>query len=411
MKYGCIGEHLKHSFSKEIHNVLADYEYEIKEIAKQNLDTFLVERKFKAINVTIPYKEAVIPHLSFIDEHAKLIGAVNTVVNKDGKLFGYNTDFYGMTELIKHAGVTIKGKKVAILGTGGTSKTAFAVTNSMGAKEVIVVSRKKSDKTIDYNDLILLHKDVEVIINTTPCGMYPNNYSMPVDIDDFCNLEGVIDAVYNPLRTQLVSKALKKGIKAEGGLYMLVAQAVKACEIFTDTTLPLDALEKTFKRILQDKENIVLVGMPASGKTTVGSIISTILDKPFIDTDVLVESKGDKISEIFAKQGEKAFRDLETNAICEAGMQTRMVIATGGGAILRQSNVDVLKQNGKLYFIDRPLKDLIPTDDRPLSTTREAIEKRYNERYDIYKSVCDYHVKVDGTAEQVAQKIIGEHTK
>lgn len=411
MKYGCIGEHLKHSFSKEIHNVLADYEYEIKEIAKQNLDTFLVERKFKAINVTIPYKEAVIPHLSFIDEHAKLIGAVNTVVNKDGKLFGYNTDFYGMTELIKHAGVTIKGKKVAILGTGGTSKTAFAVTNSMGAKEVIVVSRKKSDKTIDYNDLILLHKDVEVIINTTPCGMYPNNYSMPVDIDDFCNLEGVIDAVYNPLRTQLVSKALKKGIKAEGGLYMLVAQAVKACEIFTDTTLPTNALEKTFKRILQDKENIVLVGMPASGKTTVGSIISTILDKPFIDTDVLVESKGDKISEIFAKQGEKAFRDLETNAICEAGMQTRMVIATGGGAILRQSNVDVLKQNGKLYFIDRPLKDLIPTDDRPLSTTREAIEKRYNERYDIYKSVCDYHVKVDGTAEQVAQKIIGEHTK
>ena len=411
MKYGCIGEHLKHSFSKEIHNVLADYEYEIKEIAKQDLDAFLVERKFKAINVTIPYKEAVIPHLSFIDEHAKLIGAVNTVVNKDGKLFGYNTDFYGMTELIKHAGVTIKGKKVAILGTGGTSKTAFAVTNSMGAKEVIVVSRKKSDKTIDYNDLILLHKDVEVIINTTPCGMYPNNYSMPVDIDDFCNLEGVIDAVYNPLRTQLVSKALKKGIKAEGGLYMLVAQAVKACEIFTDTTLPTDALEKTFKKILQDKENIVLVGMPASGKTTVGSIISTILDKDFIDTDVLVESKGGKISEIFAKQGEKAFRDLETNAICEAGMQTRAIIATGGGAVLRQSNVDVLKQNGKLYFIDRPLKDLIPTDDRPLSTTREAIEKRYKERYDIYKSVCDYHVKVDGTAEQVAQKIIGEHTK
>ncbi len=411
MKYGCIGEHLKHSFSKEIHNVLADYEYEIKEIAKQDLDAFLVERKFKAINVTIPYKEAVIPHLSFIDEHAKLIGAVNTVVNKDGKLFGYNTDFYGMAELIKHAGVTIKGKKVAILGTGGTSKTAFAVTNSMGAKEVIVVSRKKSDKTIDYNDLILLHKDVEVIINTTPCGMYPNNYSMPVDIDDFCNLEGVIDAVYNPLRTQLVSKALKKGIKAEGGLYMLVAQAVKACEIFTDTTLPTDALEKTFKKILQDKENIVLVGMPASGKTTVGSIISTILDKPFIDTDVLVESKGDKISDIFAKQGEKAFRDLESNAICEAGMQTRMVIATGGGAILRQSNVDVLKQNGKLYFIDRPLKDLIPTDDRPLSTTREAIEKRYKERYDIYKAVCDCHVKVDGAAEQVAQKIIGEHTK
>ena len=411
MKYGCIGEHLKHSFSKEIHNVLADYEYEIKEIAKQDLDTFLVERKFKAINVTIPYKEAVIPHLSFIDEHAELIGAVNTVVNKDGKLFGYNTDFYGMTELIKHAGVTIKGKKVAILGTGGTSKTAFAVTNSMGAKEVIVVSRKKSDKTIDYNDLILLHKDVEVIINTTPCGMYPNNYSMPVDIDEFSKLEGVIDAVYNPLRTQLVSKALKKGIKAEGGLYMLVAQAVKACEIFTDTTLPTAALEKTFKKILQDKENIVLVGMPASGKTTVGSIISTILDKPFIDTDVLVESKGDKISDIFAKQGEKAFRDLESSAICEAGMQTRMVIATGGGAVIRQSNVDVLKQNGKLYFIDRPLKDLIPTDDRPLSTTREAIEKRYNERYDIYKAVCDYHVKVDGTAEQVAQKIIGEHTK
>lgn len=411
MEYGCIGEHLKHSFSKEIHNLLADYDYQIREISKEDLDSFASQKNFKAINVTIPYKEKIIPHLKWIDEHAKLIGAVNTVVNRNGNLYGYNTDFFGMSELIKRIGITIQGKKVAILGTGGTSKTALAVTKHLGAKEIIIVSRSASSKTINYQQLVLEHSDVQVIINTTPCGMYPDNYSQPVDIDKFPKLEGVVDAIYNPLRTKLVSEALKRGIPAQGGLYMLVAQAVRACEIFLDKTFPDQTVEAIYKKILQDKENIVLIGMPSSGKTTVAKIIANRLNKPFIDTDLLVENKGEKISDIFSKQGEQAFRDLETQAIEQVGVQTGVVIATGGGAILREQNIDALKQNGKLYFIDRPLEKLIPTEDRPLSQTKEAVGKRYKERYPIYNSVCDCRVDADCQAEEVAEKIIGDFTK
>ena len=411
MEYGCIGERLKHSFSKEIHNVLADYDYQLKEVAKDELDDFAIQRNFKAINVTIPYKEAIIPHLKHIDEHAKLIGAVNTVVNKNGDLYGYNTDFFGMNELIKYAGINVKNKKVAILGTGGTSKTSIAVTRYLGAKEILVVSRSTSDKTITYNQLYAEHSDVQIIINTTPCGMFPDNYSQPVDIDKFPMLEGVVDAIYNPLRTKLVSKAIKRGIPAQGGLYMLVAQAVKACEIFIDKKFPQGTVEQTFKKILQQKENIVLIGMPSSGKTTVGNLIAKELNKIMIDTDAVVESNGKKISDIFSEQGEMAFRDLETKAIEKTGVQTGIVVATGGGAILRSQNIDALKQNGKIYFIDRPLENLIATDDRPLSSTREAVAKRYKERYSIYSSVCDCVIKADCNASEVAKKIIGDYVK
>ena len=408
MKYGCIGEHLKHSFSKEIHNALADYEYEIVEIAKDKLDDFAVKRDFTAINVTIPYKEKIIPHLYYIDEHAKLIGAVNTVVNRDGKLYGYNTDFYGMSKLLEHAKISVKGKKVAILGTGGTSKTAKAVATSLGAKTLLTVSRTPNQEYIGYQTLINEHGDTEIIINTTPLGMYPNNYSCPVDIDCFKNLQGVIDAVYNPLRTVLVSKALERGIPAECGLYMLVAQAVKACEIFTDKTLDPSALENTYQKILSQKENIVLVGMPTSGKTTVGSILASLLQRLFIDTDLKIEKGGEKISDIFIAKGEKYFRDLESDCILQTSKTTCSVIATGGGAILRPENVKALKQNGRIYFIDRPLEKLIPTSDRPLSKDVESITKRYNERYHIYNSVCDVKVDADCSANEVANKITGD---
>lgn len=405
MEYGCIGEKLKHSFSKEIHNLIAEYEYEIREIAKDKLDRFAKEADFKAINVTIPYKELIIPHLSWIDEHAKLIGAVNTVVKREGKLYGYNTDFYGMTELIKHAKINVCGKKVAILGTGGTSKTAKAVLRSLGAKEVLTVSRKPSDNQIDYETLVNQRKDVQIVINTTPCGMFPDNYNAPINLDDFPKVEGVIDAVYNPLRTRLISQALSKGIPAEGGLYMLVAQAVKACEIFADKKLPNDIVEETFNKIISQKQNVVLIGMPASGKTTVGGILAKKLNRQVIDVDQVIESQGRKIVEIFESGGENEFREIESQVIKTISKNSGIVISTGGGAILKEENVKCLKQNGVLYFIDRPLQDLIPTKDRPLSNDIQSITQRYNERYHIYNAVCDVRVDASCTAEQVAKII------
>lgn len=409
MKYGCIGEHLKHSFSKEIHNELSDYKYEIKEVPKDKLDEFMDKREFLAINVTIPYKELVIPHLYYIDDNAKEIGAVNTVVNRNGLLYGYNTDFYGMSLLIKHAEVEIKDKKVAVLGTGGTSKTARAVAKSMGAKDIITVSRTKRDNIISYDELYKNYSDIEIIINTTPLGMYPEILNQPVDLSPFKSLKGVIDAVYNPLRTSLVTDAKNRGIKAEGGLYMLVAQAVRASEIFLNKKYDSDVLENVFKRIKHNKENIVLIGMPASGKSTVGKYLAKKLGKEFIDTDTLIEkTTGQKISQIIKTSGESAFREIELRAVCEASKNTGAVIATGGGVPLKKENIDNLAKNGRIYFIDRPLDKLLPTDDRPLTSTKDAMLKKYNERYDIYRESANVHIKADGDVCSVASDIIGE---
>ena len=343
MKYGLIGEHLKHSFSKEIHNSLSDYEYELTEIPKDKLDEFMLKRDFKAINVTIPYKEAVIPYLHYIDDAAKEIGAVNTILNKDGRLYGYNTDFYGMSMLISHANIDLNGKKVAILGTGGTSKTANAVSKSLFAKDILTVSRKKTDNTITYDELYKLHNDTDVIINTTPVGMYPNTLDKPIDIGEFSNLKGVIDAIYNPLRTPLIFDALNKKINAEGGLYMLVAQAVKASELFSGKTYENGKLDKVFNKIRQSKENIVLIGMPSSGKSTVGKAIAKKLGRTFYDTDEYIEmTSGRKIPDIIKTDGEKSFRDAETCAVKELFAHTGVVISTGGGTVLREENMKAL---------------------------------------------------------------------
>ena len=406
MKYGCIGEHLGHSFSREIHARLSDYEYELCEVAKDKLSDFATRRDFIAINVTIPYKEMILPHIYELDEGARLIGAVNTVVNRDGRLYGYNTDFYGMTELIKHAKVDIKGKKVAILGTGGTAKTAFAVVTSLGAGEIVRVSRTARDGICDYESLYTEHTDVEVIINTTPVGMYRDFDGVPVDISKFPALSGVIDAVYNPLRTKLVSDAQAKGIKAEGGLYMLVAQAVRASEIFLNKEYPSGTTERVFREMMEDKENIVLIGMPSSGKTTVARLLAKDTWREVIDTDErIVAEVGCPITEIFANEGEAKFREYEAQIIRGVAQDTGKIISTGGGAIVNPVNVERLKRNGKLYFIDRPLSELLPTADRPLSSTREAIEKRYHERYDLYLGYADVRIDATSDAQQVADSI------
>ena len=408
MKYGLIGEKLGHSFSKEVHSMLSDYEYEIREIPKEGLDSFMKEADFKAINVTIPYKESVIPYLSYISDEAKKIGSVNTIVNRGGKLYGYNTDFFGMVSLINKMRLSVKGKKTVILGTGGTSKTAFAVVESLGAEPIITVSRTKKDGAIDYEELMKDHLNAEIIINTTPVGMYPDNFSSPVDISPFTKLEGVIDAIYNPLRTSLVIDALERGIKAEGGLYMLVAQAVYASEIFLDTKYPTEKLDKIYKKIKRKKENIVLIGMPASGKSTVATLLSKDLSRTVLDTDRMIEKSRQKsISDIFESDGEKAFRDYETYEIANASLQNNTIIATGGGAILRSENVKMLKQNGVLFFIDRPYEKLVPTSDRPLASDLDAIKKRYEERYDVYLKTADARIDADDQPVNVAKKITG----
>ncbi len=402
MDYGCIGERLAHSFSKDIHQRIASYSYELCEVPRDGLHAFMTRRDFKAINVTIPYKESVIPYLDDIDDTAREIGAVNTVVNRNGKLYGYNTDFMGMRALARRMGVDFSGKKVLILGTGGTSKTAAAVAKSGGAKEIIPVSRRVG---VTYEDAKLHHRDAQIIINTTPCGMYPHNQDTPIDLADYPHVEGVLDAVYNPLATRLVTAARKRGIPAEGGLYMLVAQAVFASEKFIDTSYDPAVIDRVYRDILISKQNIVLTGMPSCGKSTVGALLAQMTGRELIDTDRIVTEKHGDISTIFATCGEDAFRRMETAAVQEAAGHWGCIIATGGGAVLRSENVDALRSNGRIFFIDRPLALLIPTADRPLASDAEAIRRRYEERYDLYCRTADVVVQAADSPEAVARKI------
>lgn len=407
MKYGCIARKLSHSFSKEIHNLLFDYTYDLLELEPDKVGEFLTKRDFLAINVTIPYKQTVIPYLDFVDEVAKEIGAVNTIVNKNGKLYGYNTDFMGLTALIKRAEVEISGKKVLISGSGGTAKTAQAVAKSMNAREVITLSRSEKEGFCTYEEAKEKHADADVFINTTPVGMYPEIYSSVIEVADYPNLSGVVDAVYNPLCSKLVCDAKQRGIAAVGGLYMLVAQAAYAAEKFIDTKVATEKIEQVYRDIFTSKQNIVLVGMPSSGKTTVGKIIAQKLGFSFVDTDeLIVEKEGRSIVDIFANDGEQYFRNCETEAIRETAKKQSLVIATGGGAVLKKENIELLKENGKIYFLDRPLDLLLTTDDRPLSSNKADLKKRYTERYGIYLSSADKRIINTDTAESAAEEII-----
>ncbi|MCM1544352.1 MAG: shikimate dehydrogenase [Ruminococcus sp.] len=403
MKFGLIGEKLGHSFSKVIHESFADYTYDLKEIAKEDLDDFMTKRDFCAINVTIPYKQDVIPYLSYIDDAAKAIGAVNTIVNRDGKLYGYNTDFGGLRKLILKNNFDFSGKKVLILGSGGTSKTARAVAESLGASEVHNVSRSGE---VNYENVKTLHGDAAFIINTTPCGMYPKNDTAAISLDGFVKPEGVVDVVYNPLKTKLVMEAEARGVRGCCGLYMLVSQAVLASEIFLGVKYDEAVYENAYKFVLSQKQNIVLTGMPGSGKSTIGRALADKLGKTFVDTDeLIVKAEGREIAEIFATDGEKYFRDAEASAIKEISSKNGFVIATGGGAILRGENVSALKSNGKVFFLNRPLDDIIPTDDRPLSSNLTDLKKRFDERYPIYKSTADDEIFVDGIVEHAVKSI------
>ena len=388
-KYGCIGKKLTHSFSKEIHAKLADYAYDLIELAEEEIAPFFEKKDFAAINVTIPYKQTVIPYLDSISEVAERIGAVNTIVNKDGKLCGYNTDYYGMKALIERIGIDLTGKKVLVLGTGGTSKTARVVAVDMGAAEILTVSRRKTDHYITYEEAVQKHADANVIINTTPSGMYPDCESRPIDITEFMQLIGVVDVVYNPLCTNLVLDAKQRGIKAEGGLYMLVMQAVVAVERFLDTTIAKEVADQVFASIYASKENVVLTGMPGSGKSTVGKLLN-IEGFEFVDTDEEIEKRcGCSIKELIQEKGEAHFRALETEVIREVSSMNCRIISTGGGAVLKEENVRALKRNGKLYFLNADLSRLKATDSRPLSDTQKKLASLYTERMSLYTGTAD----------------------
>ena len=407
MQYGLIGEKLGHSFSREIHEKLNRYEYILKELAPHEVDAFLRKKDFAGINVTIPYKQTVIPYLNEITERAKAIGAVNTIVNRNGKLLGDNTDFGGMEALIRRMGLDLEGKKVLIAGTGGTSKTAKAVADRFSAAAVYKLSRSEKEGCISYEAAYRDHADAQILINTTPAGMYPATDGMAVDPEKLPCLEGVVDVVYNPLTTRLVRTARERGIPAENGLYMLVAQAVLAAEIFTGDAFGDDCIESIYREIEFEKRNIVLTGMPASGKTTLGRLLAKRLDRELVDTDEkIVERAGMPITEIFRLQGEQAFRDLESEILKEVSRNGEKIIATGGGAILRSENVNTLKSNGTVVFLDRDPGQLQPTDDRPLADNDEKIRRLYTERYPKYMAAADLRLEIRGTPENTAEELL-----
>ena len=407
LTYGCIGEHLPHSFSREIHRRIGGYPYELKELTPEEFPAFLSARNFQGINVTIPYKQAVIPFLDEIDETARAIGAVNTVVSRNGKLYGYNTDLDGLTLLIRRIGLDLSGKKVLIPGTGGTSRTAAFAAEKLGARQVLRVSRTGREGSLTYGEALRDHADAEIILNTTPCGMFPETDAQPLPLEPFRNLQGVADVIYNPLRSRLVLEARSRGIPAEGGLFMLVAQAVRASEHFLDTAYPEGLADRIYSAVLRQKENIVLIGMPGSGKSAVGKLLAGKTGKPLADTDsMIVEKAGKSIPDLFREDGEPAFRDLESEIIRDLSKQGGQVISTGGGAVLRPENVAALRQNGRLFWLNRDPDALVPTDDRPLADTEAKMKQLYIEREPVYRAAADEIIPVTGTPETTAAQIL-----
>lgn len=399
--YGLIGKKLSHSYSPQIHSILGDYEYNIYEMEEDAVRTFLEKREFDAINVTIPYKKTVMPFLDKIDDSARKIGSVNTIVkDPDGTLTGYNTDYYGFSYMLKKGNINVKSKKVLILGDGGASLTVQSVVKDMGASEMIVVSLH----TDTNYDNIHLHFDSDVIINTTPVGMYPNNLETLVDLDNFKNLSGVADVIYNPKSTQLILDAEKRNINNISGLYMLAAQAKKAAEYFFRKDYEESIIDYIAEKLSFELTNIILVGMPGCGKTTVGSELSKHYGRKFVDMDALiVEKTGKTIPEIFENEGEAGFRKIEAELAKEVGKEKDLIISTGGGVIVTEENHDALRQNGTVVFINRDI-DVLPLDGRPLSL-KNNLHEMYKKRLPLYRKICHAEVDGNGTVDEVAKRI------
>ena len=401
MKCGLLGRKLGHSYSPQIHNLLGDYSYVLFEKEPEELENFLKNGEFSGLNVTIPYKKEVIPYLSELSPTAQKMGCVNTILRRsDGTLYGHNTDYFGFTSLVRHAGLSVTGKKVLVLGSGGASNTAVAALKDLGASPV-VISRSGEN---NYQNLHR-HTDAAAIVNTTPVGMYPNTGVSPIDLALFLHLEGVLDVIYNPARTQLLLDAEKLGIPRENGLWMLVAQAKEAAEVFTGGKISDEVIEKIYRRLSHQMKNIVLIGMPGCGKSTIGALLAEKLGRTLADADEkIISLAGKSIPDIFAQDGEPTFRDWETKALTELGKQSGLVIATGGGCVTQKRNYPLLHQNGYLVWLERDCS-VLPTDGRPLSQAND-LGKMYAVRKPLYEAFADIRVENTGTPEETVQNIL-----
>ena len=399
---GLIGEKLGHSFSPAIHGKLADYEYKLYELSPGQLGPFLEKKEFDGLNVTIPYKKTVIPYCDELTEAAKSIGSVNTIVKRpDGTLLGHNTDYDGIMWLLKNAGAQVKGKKAVVLGTGGASLTVQAALRNLGAAQVVVISRSGEEK---YEN-IARHSDAKILINATPVGMYPKTGVSPVDLDVFTALEGVFDVVYNPAKTQLLLEAEKRGIPCANGLGMLVAQAKAACERFTGQPVADEKVYTIKAEMERTTRNVMLIGMPGSGKSTVGAALAESLGRRLVDVDErIVEMAGCSIPEIFAKDGEEGFRRIEHQALCQVSQESGLVIATGGGVVTRQENFDPMRQNSLIVWLLRDLS-LLPRDGRPLSQTNSLTEM-FKVREPMYRAAADCIADNNGSVEDTVKQIL-----
>ena len=404
--YGLIGGKLGHSYSKIIHEQIADYTYDLLPLPTEaEARAFMEKRAFAAINVTIPYKQLVIPYCDEVDPKAKAIGAVNTIVNRDGKLYGYNTDYAGFAYLAKAHGVDFADKTVLILGTGGTHSTVTAVCRDGGAKEILTASRTGKDGALLYSEA-MHRRDVQIIVNTTPCGMFPNVGQCLIDPKAFPALEAVLDVVYNPFRTELLLRAEDCGVTAAGGFEMLVAQAVFAAEHFTGRQLDTAALIPAVSRLRHELANVSIIGMPGCGKSTVGAALAKRLGKRFVDLDAEIERRtGHNIPDIFAQEGEAAFRRYEAEVLAKVAKDNSQVIACGGGVIKNPANTRALRQNGPVLWVRRPLERLA-TGGRPLSKGGAALKQLEAERTPLYEAAATAVLENNSTLTEAVNKAV-----
>lgn len=407
MRYGLIGEKLGHSFSKDIHERIADYTFDLIPLSKEEFKEFMEKKEFAAINVTIPYKKDVIPYLDEMDEHAKAIGAVNTIVNQNGKLKGYNTDFTGFLYMVKKHNVHMEGKKVLIIGNGGASAAIQAVVRHEKAGQMVIVDVVTGNGAISYDEMFSSHLDAEIIINTSPIGMYPRIGNAPIDISMFHKCEAVMDVIYNPILTRLCFEAQEMDIKRVNGLEMLIAQAKQSVEFFLDKQIDDQIIDDIYQDMLKERCNIVLIGMPSAGKTTIGKMLEERMQKEFIDLDdIIIEKAGKSIPEIFEERGEAGFRAIETEAAIEVSKLNNKIIATGGGTIKHKVNMDYLRQNGITIFIDRDVDKLISSDpNRPLSKSSDALQKMHAERLPLYQKYAAYVAVNNSDIESTVKEI------
>jgi len=399
--YGLIGRSLKHSFSVIVHQELGNPSYKLYELEPDEIEEFLSKSELKGINVTIPYKKTVMQYCDELSPLAQKIGSVNTIVRRpDGTLYGHNTDAAGFMYMSDKAGISFFEKKVVIFGSGGASVMAQTAVRSAGAADIVVVSRNGED---NYDNLSR-HYDAQVLINATPVGMYPDTGKMPADPADFPHCTGVLDLIYNPRRTAFIQAAERLCIPHADGLPMLVAQARAAAEMFMETDIPLSENDRITNIIRRQTGNIVLVGMPGSGKSCIGAALAQICGRCAVDIDAqIINADGRSIPEIFAQSGEDEFRRLEREQIEIAGKQSGCIIITGGGAVKDERNYMPLHQNGRIYYIKRPIEDL-PRDGRPLSQNAD-LSIMYAQRAPLYERFCDVIIENTGSIEEAADKI------